>query len=221
MKNGLFSVAMLAAFTFGATAVADDGEVRLIYPTDAAALELDSSSPEKRIEPPVREFSEQDVVTPLGQVRAVLTSLDDIRADLAALKTADFARFAPALAAIEQKQAEIENVVGAIRPKIDELAKLPDAVADLRATFEAAQKTTESAERTVDKLTRLAIYATFVLVVLIVVGKFGSIIVARIKKRSADVAELMKALEMAKKQLAEQKATANAEPAATDKAATA
>ena len=49
-------------------------EVKLIYPTDAAAAELDNSRPEKRIEPPVREESEIDVVTPLGQVKSVLDS---------------------------------------------------------------------------------------------------------------------------------------------------
>ena len=74
-KSFGFAVAVMATFTFAAATFADDGEVRLIYPTDAAAAELDSSRPEKRIEPPVRELSEQDVLTPLGQVRAVMTSL--------------------------------------------------------------------------------------------------------------------------------------------------
>lgn len=231
-KSFGFAVAVMATFGIAAATFADDGEVRLIYPTDAAAAELDSSRPEKRIEPPVRELSEQDVLTPLGQVRAVITSLEDIRTEQVALrqafetlKTADFARFAPALETIQKRQQEIETTVSTVaaqsRSLGEKIAKIP-TIDDLNAFADKIQQTTETAERTVDKATRLAVFATLALVALIVIWKFGAIIAAKFKQRKENFAELMQALEIAKKQLAEERAAKQqTTETATDKAAAA
>lgn len=225
-KSFGFAVAVMATFGIAAATYADDGEVRLIYPTDAAAAELDSSRPEKRIEPPVRELSEQDVLTPLGQVRAVMTSLEDIRAEQVALrqafetlKTADFARFAPALETIQKRQQEIETTVSTVaaqsRSLSEKLAKIP-TIDDLNAFADKIQKTTESAERTVDKMTRFAIFGTFALVVLFVIWKFGATISkSYVEKRNAYILE--QAESIVRRQNAEKQQAAAG--AATDKAA--
>lgn len=212
----IFACAIACAFCAQA-ALAED--VRLVYPTDAAAAELDSSTPAKRVEPPAREESEIDVVTPLGQIRAVLAALEDVKAteeqqarDIAALKNADFGSLFPIVekSAEQQKQllAQVDGFATALREqsgKIDSLAKM---IEDLRATAEATQKTVESGERITengktiiaDSYKILAII-TFALVCVYIVWRFGATILqkaaerrdAYITKRAEEIAERQRA----------------------------
>lgn len=115
MKNTILSLAFALAFAVPTFAASDPPEeVKLIYPTDAAAAELDSSTPAKRVEPPVREDSEQDVVTPLGQVRYVVETLGTIEAqqktlaaDVSAIKSLDLSELLADLKRAREERREI------------------------------------------------------------------------------------------------------------------
>ena len=67
-----------ALFAAMASPVVADDSVKLVYPVDASKIELDNSSPAKRITPPVVESSEYDPVTPIGQIKTILDSLNTI-----------------------------------------------------------------------------------------------------------------------------------------------
>lgn len=156
-------------------------EVKLIYPTDAAAAELDNSRPEKRIEPPVREEAEIDVVTPLGQVKSVLDSLETIEAsqtalarDIANLRTLDLSNAFPLIEKTAEGQKEVLS-------RIDQIQKTTE---NLRASIEAAQKTAESVERIrTSRWTDFAVLAILVLLLCQIAWKFGAGIWKKLAER--------------------------------------
>lgn len=142
---------------FTSFAYADEGEVKLIYPSDAASAELDSSKPERRVEPPVREESEVDPVTPIGQIREVLKSLkaieenqEEVQRDVAALKKLDVSNLFPVVEKSVEGQKEIADTVNAASLSIKNVGAKVDALQEttenLRATVEAVQKTAASIE---------------------------------------------------------------------------
>ena len=131
-------------------------DMTLIYPTTATAIsELDSSTPSKRTEPPVRETSEYDPSTPIGQIRRVLETLDKLEADNANLQARlQGLEKIDALIPLLEKDSEraeymtanLESLLQSSRlmgGKIDDLKRTTE---NLRATVEAAQKTAASIE---------------------------------------------------------------------------
>ena len=77
MKKMLFALFLFC----GASVVAagEELDVKLVYPAQAADTEaLDSSTPAKRVVPPVFEETEIDLVTQIGQIRTVLNSLTGV-----------------------------------------------------------------------------------------------------------------------------------------------
>lgn len=192
-KIGLFFVG--SAVLFG-TAVSNAEDVKLVYPADAAAAELDDSTASKRIEPPVRENSEQDVVTPLGQVREILSSLKEIEAkqsalarDVGSLKTMDLSNAFPLLEKMEAEQKEtlssIETVVTTSR--------------GLDAKIDQLQKTMERTRTS--RWRDWAVVAILALIVCQLVWKFGAGILARVaeRRRAYILAEAEKLLQRTEK----------------------
>lgn len=173
--------------TCGAFALANDDDVKLIYPKPAAAIELDESTPQKRITPPVREESEFDPVTPLGQIKAVKESLDRIESAQEEVKTelkkssrtlsdddAFLSKFNALFPLLEKGAADSEKVrtdveavqktASSLSLKIDTLQKTTE---NLRATVEAAQKTAASIEKIrTSRWTDYAVLAILALVIL-------------------------------------------------------
>ena len=158
MKHTVTFTAFVFALACALTAPAGAEDVKLVYPSDAAAIELDNSTPAKRIEPPVREESEQDVVTPLGQIRAVLASLqaieenqEDVARDVAALKKLDVSNLFPVVEKSVEGQKALAQTVDGVALSVKNAAAKIDAlqqtVADLRATVESVEKTAASIER--------------------------------------------------------------------------
>lgn len=209
-KIGLFFVG--SAVLFG-TAVSNAEDVKLVYPADAAAAELDDSTASKRIEPPVRENSEQDVVTPLGQVREILSSLKEIEAnqsalarDVGSLKTLDLSNVFPLLEKTETEQKEIlssvETVMASTRGLVSKIDQLQKTTENLRATVEGVQKTAASVEaiRT-SRWTDWAVVAILALIVCQLVWKFGAGILARVaeRRRAYILAEAEKLLQRTEK----------------------
>ena len=184
-------------------------EVKLIYPTDAAAAELDNSRPEKRIEPPVREESEIDVVTPLGQVKSVLDSLETIEAsqaalarDLANLRTLDLSNAFPLIEKTAEGQKEVLS-------KIDQIQKTTE---NLRASIEAAEKTTANVKAIQEnKLTIFLLVAILVLLLCQIAWKFGAGIWKKLAERRR--AYIVAEAERLQRQYAQAAAGAPAAPA--------
>lgn len=216
---------LLILFAFGFCAPAFAEDVKLVYPTDAAAIELDNSTPAKRIEPPVREESEQDVVTPLGQVREVLAILNEIetgQADLnrniATLKSLDFTNLFPLVEKTANETKEIASTVDSVSLSVKSVAAKIDALQktteNLRATVESVQKTAASVEaiRT-SRWTDYVVIAILALILIQLVCKVGAIIVDKIKGRAAKWQEMAAAYELAKQQLAAAKAQTASSPA--------
>lgn len=112
MKKMLFALILFC----GASVVAagEDHEIKLIYPAQAADTEaLDSSTPAKRVVPPVFEETEIDPVTPLGQIRGVLNSL----------------------AGVESAQSKIMEDVASLRRQLALAPKATDVSAALERVF--------------------------------------------------------------------------------------
>lgn len=190
-KNVVFTVsATLAALLAASLLFADDpNEVRVVYPSSAAQVELDDSTPAKRAEPPARESNELDPVTPLGQIRAVLESLsrlesaqEEIRTELrkttnnldddaivaklgAKLPTRE--RFDALFPALEKNSEDVDaltKTTSGIAAKLDALQKTTE---NLRATVESAQKTAASIEKIrTSRWTDYAVLAILALVLL-------------------------------------------------------
>ena len=209
-KIGLFFVGSVILL---GTAVSFGEDVKLVYPADAAAAELDDSTASKRIEPPVRENSEQDVVTPLGQVREILSSLKEIEAkqsalarDVGSLKTLDLSNVFPLLEKTETEQKEIlssvETVATTSRGLVAKIDQLQKTTENLRATVEGVQKTAASVEaiRT-SRWTDWAVVAILALIVCQLVWKFGAGILARVaeRRRAYILAEAEKLLQRTEK----------------------
>lgn len=112
MKKMLFALILFC----GASVVAagEDHEIKLIYPAQAADTEaLDSSTPAKRVVPPVFEETEIDPVTPLGQIRGVLNSL----------------------AGVESAQSKIMEDVASLRRQLASAPKASDVSTALERVF--------------------------------------------------------------------------------------
>ena len=225
MKKTLF---FLLAFLAPLAAIAAD-EVRVVYPSKAAEVELDSSTPAKRAEPPVRESNEFDPVTPIGQIRAVLDTLErleqsqeETRAELkkATVEIDDdalLAKFseeseknvAKLFPAIEKNASAANKIVGDVATllkatdglgvKLDALVKTTE---NLKATVEAAQKTATSIERIrTSRWTDYAVLTILALILIQLVGKVGSFIATRITATQTRLTELSEAYALAKREL--------------------
>lgn len=219
-KNLVFCgvCALFPSFAFGA----EEETTKLVYPTPAAEIELDNSTPAKRITPPIREESELDPVTPLGQIRAVKDSLDrleaaqdEMRAELkkSARTLSDdegfLTRFNSLFPLLEKNAVngeETKENVGSLLRASDGIAAKIDALQktteNLRATVEAAQKTAASVERIrTSRWTDYAVIAILALVLLQLLGKVGAFVATRISATRSRLAELSEAYAIAKKEL--------------------
>lgn len=148
MKNKMFCLCVLTAFA-AAPAFADDEPTMLVYPTAAAQTELDNSTPAKRITPPVREDTEYDPVTPIGQINGIITTLNALTAGQEAIKENQntLAEIVGKLQLGENKDLLPLLERGAkeqseIAAKLDKLADVPQMITDLRASVESVEKTT-------------------------------------------------------------------------------
>lgn len=148
MKNKMLCLFVLTAFA-GAPAFAGDEPTMLVYPTAAAQTELDNSTPAKRITPPVREDTEYDPVTPIGQINGIVTTLNALTAGQEAIKEnqSSLAEVIGKLQLGENKDLLPLLERGAkeqseIAAKLDKLADVPQMITDLRASVESVEKTT-------------------------------------------------------------------------------
>ena len=148
MKNKMLCLFVLTAFA-GAPAFAGDEPTMLVYPTAAAQTELDNSTPAKRITPPVREDTEYDPVTPIGQINGIITTLNTLSAGQEAIKENQnsLAEIIGKLQLGENKDLLPLLERGAkeqseIAAKLDKLADVPQMITDLRASVESVEKTT-------------------------------------------------------------------------------
>lgn len=148
MKNKMFCLFVLTAFA-AAPAFAGDEPTMLVYPTAAAQTELDNSTPAKRITPPVREDTEYDPVTPIGQINGIITTLNALTAGQEAIKENQntLAEIVGKLQLGENKDLLPLLERGAkeqseIAAKLDKLADVPQMITDLRASVESVEKTT-------------------------------------------------------------------------------
>lgn len=209
MRKFLILAFVFCSFTV--CAIAQD-TTTLIYPTEAADSELDNSSPAKRITPPAREETEVDPVTPLGQIRAVIESLETLETQqktlldtVGRLRLDENDSLLPLLERGSKERATIGENVSAISVKIDAIQK---TTADLRASVEAVQKTAASIERIrTSRWTDRAVIAILALVLIQIAWKVGGSIVVAIKARAARFRELAAAYELARQQLAEKETT--------------
>ena len=176
-------------------------DMTLIYPTTATAIsELDSSTPSKRTEPPVRETSEYDPSTPIGQIRRVLETLDKLEADNATLQARlqgleKLDALIPLLEKDSQRAealtANVENLLQSSRlmgVKIDDLKQTTE---NLRATVEAVQKTAASIESI--RQSRWTDYAVLAILAIVLIQLSYRVIVGGYKK----IKIIAKALEVA------------------------
>lgn len=153
-------------------------DVQLIYPTTAIDVtELDSSTPSKRAEPPVRETAEFDPMTPIGQIRGInesLKRLEEVNRILPFLE-----REAETSETISTNVESIIKTTGALGARIEELQK---AAEDIRATVESVQKTMETINKLREsKWTDYAILAILALMTLNIVVKTFAFVGSRAK----------------------------------------
>ena len=210
-------VLSIAALAVSASVYAEDNDTtKLVYPMLAADTELDNSSPAKRITPPIREDAEYDPVTPIGQIRAIIDTLNTLETQQNALiETVGKLRLDenkdlfPLLERGAKNQDAILESSKSIATKIESLQA---TMADLRATVESVEKTAASVEKIrTSRWTDYAVIAILALVIVQLVWRVGASLVGWIKGRAARVQELMAALEVAKQQLAAKEAKAKAE----------
>lgn len=203
---------------------ADEKTTTLVYPAPAAEIELDNSTPAKRATPPVREESEFDPVTPLGQINAVKGALDRIEAAQEEVKSelkksartlsddeGFLSRFNSLFPLIERTATDGEET----KANVETLAKTTDGIAakldalqktteNLRATIEAAQKTAASVERIrASRWTDYAVLAILALVLLQlgtrVVSFFAGVVKSSRERLEAQIFERAQAIVNAKK----------------------
>lgn len=182
-------------------------EVTVVYPTQATeAVELDSSTPAKRVEPPTREDSEIDPVTPLGQIRAVLESLTRLETSQKSLEAQ--IKKTPQGDNLAQK-ADVTSIMTALTTGSEERAglgerldKLRETTENLRKTMEAIAEASESIEKLHDsKWSNYALIAILALMILQVVAKGGSFVYGNIKSAISRWEQISAAYATAKKQL--------------------
>ena len=132
------------------SAYAEDSqpEVKLVYPSSAAfAGSLDSSTPAKRATPPVKEETEIDPVTPIGQIRNVVNSLEAIegkQADL--MKAIRENNRAVDLSSVANKK-DVQSI-------FDELANAASERASIAEGVQAAVNVGTAIEEKVDALSK-------------------------------------------------------------------
>lgn len=187
MKKAKFLSIVL--FAIAATTSYGQEEVKVVYPSSATEIAgVDSSTVSKRAEPPVREESEFDPVTPIGQIRAVRDSLTRTEEALEEIRTAlkkDDEGLLSSLFPLAKKSADdgaatksnVETLLkttDGIGAKLDALAQTTE---NLRATVEAAQKTAASIEKIrTSRWTDFAVFAILALVTIQLLAKVGSVI---------------------------------------------
>lgn len=187
MKKAKFLSIVL--FAIAATTSYGQEEVKVVYPSSATEIAgVDSSTVSKRAEPPVREESEFDPVTPIGQIRAVRDSLTRTEEALEEIRTAlkkDDEGLLSSLFPLAKKSADdgaatksnVETLLkttDGIGAKLDALAQTTE---NLRATVEAAQKTAASIEKIrTSRWTDFAVFAILALVAIQLLAKVGSVI---------------------------------------------
>lgn len=191
----LFLSTIFAAPCFG------EEPTMLIYPTAAADTELDNSTPAKRITPPVREDGEYDPITPIGQIRDIVNTLnklenqqDSLLETVGKLQLGENKDLLPLLERGAKNQdtigsnvSEILQTSKVIGSKIDAIQK---TTSDLRASLEAVQKTAASVERIrTSRWTDFAVVAILALVLIQLVWKIGAVVVDGIKRRAAQYQE--------------------------------
>lgn len=179
----------IVLFAIAATTGYGQEEVKVVYPSSATEIAgVDSSTVSKRAEPPVREESEFDPVTPIGQIRAVRDSLTRTEETLEEIRTAlkkDDEGLLSSLFPLAKKSADdgaatksnVETLLkttDGIGAKLDALAQTTE---NLRATVEAAQKTAASIEKIrTSRWTDFAVFAILALVAIQLLAKVGSVI---------------------------------------------
>lgn len=179
----------IVLFAIAATTSYGQEEVKVVYPSSATEIAgVDSSTVSKRAEPPVREESEFDPVTPIGQIRAVRDSLTRTEEALEEIRTAlkkDDEGLLSSLFPLAKKSADdgaatksnVETLLkttDGIGAKLDALAQTTE---NLRATVEAAQKTAASIEKIrTSRWTDFAVFAILALVAIQLLAKVGSVI---------------------------------------------
>lgn len=179
----------IVLFAIAATTGYGQEEVKVVYPSSATEIAgVDSSTVSKRAEPPVREESEFDPVTPIGQIRAVRDSLTRTEETLEEIRTAlkkDDEGLLSSLFPLAKKSADdgaatksnVETLLkttDGIGAKLDALAQTTE---NLRSTVEAAQKTAASIEKIrTSRWTDFAVFAILALVAIQLLAKVGSVI---------------------------------------------
>ena len=209
MKKTLYSTLLLIGVA-APIALADEpaDAFRLIYPASAASEEpLDSTTPYNRATPPAREDEEFDPVTPIGQIRYVLESLNAVKTQnesiLAKIGKIQTDKTDVSGLATSQSVESLVLTTKNVGAKLDDLKKTTE---NLRATVESVQKTVASVERIrTSRWTNYAVIAILALVIVQLAWRVGATLVGWIKGRAVRVQELMAALEVAKQQLAEAK----------------
>lgn len=204
MKRALLTFA-IATFISSATLNAQE-TTTLVYPAAAADTELDNSTPAKRITPPIREETEYDPVTPLGQIRAIIDTLNTLETQQSALidtvgklRLDENNDFLPILERGAKNQDAILDSTKSISAKID---ALQTTMADLRATVESVEKTAASVERIrTSRWTDYAVVAILALVLTQLIWRVGSVVASGIKRRAAQYQEFSAFIR--EKQLAE------------------
>jgi hypothetical protein len=176
-------------------------DVKVVYPTTATDVaELDSSTPAKRAEPPVRETNEFDPTTPIGQIRRVLETLDKLEADNATLQARlqrleKLDALIPLLEKDSQRAealtANVENLLQSSRLMGGKIDDLKQTTENLRATVEAAQKTAASIESI--RQSRWTDYAVLAILAIVLIQLSYRVVVGGYKK----IKIIAKALEVA------------------------
>lgn len=153
MKNKMFCLFVLTAFA-AAPAFAGDEPTMLVYPTAAAQTELDNSTPAKRITPPVREDTEYDPVTPIGQINGIITTLNTLTAGQEAIKENQntLAEIVGKLQLGENKDLFPLLERGAkeqseIAAKLDKLADVPQMIRDLNSAIDKSSDKIDKLEK--------------------------------------------------------------------------
>lgn len=182
------AVALAAGAAFGQ-------DVKLVYPSDAASIELDNSTPAKRIEPPVREASESDVVTPLGQVSSVLNTLANLEEGQARLE----AKIERELASI--KGIDVSGIVEELARARAERGKIAEEVSTIGKAV-ASGAVASVARSTRDALTDFCVFLIVFLVLIQVAAKVVIFAVKWTKKKreERDNAIAARALEQYKRE---------------------
>lgn len=199
-KINLFVLFSVAAFFVAHCWADDDNAVTLVYPMTAAQTELDDSTPAKRTTPPVREADEYDPVTPIGQIRGIVETLNKLETQSDALVETvgklqiDDKGILPILERGARNQdtigTNVENLLESSKGIAAKIEALQKTMADLRATVESVEKTAASVEKIRNsRWTDYAVVAILALVLTQLIWRVGSVVASGIKRRAAQYQE--------------------------------